>query len=97
MIKQHNINKYVAFKSWVQHTGNGGIHVWFMVTKQQYENIKNITNLAIDGVSYRIDVKANENSFLNVEPSNYTDKNKNNKDYSLIQNKVIGWNTRLDI
>ena len=59
MMKQHNINKFVEFKSWVQHTGNGGIHVLFEVTKEQYENIKNITNLEIDGIQYCIDVKAN--------------------------------------
>ena len=90
MMKQHNINKFVEFKSWVQHTGNGGIHVLFEVTKEQYENIKNITNLEIDGIQYCIDVKANEKSFLIVEPSNYTDNNNKNKYYSWYQNKVIG-------
>ena len=38
--------------------------------------IKNITNFVIHGISYSIDVKANENSFLIVEPTKYkTDNN----------------------
>ena len=52
------------------------------MTKEQYQNINNITNLIIDGVSYSIDIKCNENSFLIVEPSNYKDNNDKNKYYS---------------
>ena len=69
LMKLNNINKMDDFKSWVQQTGNNGYHILFKVTLEQYEQIKNITNLVIDGISYSIDVKANEKSFLIVEPT----------------------------
>jgi hypothetical protein len=76
LMKLNNINKMDDFKSWVQQTGNNGYHILFKVTLEQYEQIKNITNLVIDGISDSIDVKANENSFLIVEPTKYkTDNN----------------------
>ena len=76
LMKLNNINKMDDFKSWVQQTGSNGYHILFKVSLEQYEQIKNITNLVIDGISYSIDVKANENSFLIVEPTKYkTDNN----------------------
>ena len=51
------------------------------VTLEQYEQIKNVTNLVIDGISYSIDVKANENSFLIVEPTKYKTDNNNKRYY----------------
>ena len=76
LMKLNNINKMDDFKSWVQQTGSNGYHILFKVSLEQYEQIKNITNLVIDGISYSVDVKANENSFLIVEPTKYkTDNN----------------------
>ena len=89
LLKQHNIVKYVSFDTFIQHTGNNGLHYLFKVTLEQYENIKNITSLNIDGTNYSIDVKANENSFLIVEPSQYKDANNDIKYYSWFQNDNI--------
>ena len=65
MMKKHNINKFVEFISWVQLTGNGGIHVLFEVTIEHYKNIKNVTNFKIDSIQYCIHVKAYKRFFFN--------------------------------
>ena len=89
LLKEHNINNCVSFNTFIQQTGNCGFHYLFKVSNEQYENIKNITNLKIDSVSYCIDVKANENSFLVVEPSNYYDDKGTNKYYCWLKNDNI--------
>ena len=89
VLRENNIKNYVSFNTFIQQTGNKGLHYLFKVSLDQYENIKNITNLNINSVSYSIDVKANENSFLIVEPSNYNDDNNDNKYYKWLQNDNI--------
>ena len=89
LLKEHNINNRVSLNTFIQQTGNNGYHYLFKVTLKQYETIKNITGLIINGTSYSIDVKANENSFLIVEPSNYNDNNDNNRYYKWLKNDNI--------
>jgi ribosome biogenesis GTPase A len=89
LLKEHNINNCVSFNTFIQQTGNCGFHYLFKVSNEQYENIKNITNFKIGSVSYCIDVKANENSFLVVEPSNYCDDKGTNKYYCWLKNDNI--------
>jgi len=81
LLEHENINDIIELKTWIQKTGNNGYHILVNVTEEQYKQIKNSTGLIIDDVEYTIDVKANEKSFLVVEPSTYFDDENNEKSY----------------
>ena len=88
LISEHeNINKINKLKTWIQKTGNNGYHLLFKVTEEQYNQIKNINGLRIDGKKYTIDIKADENSFIVVEPSTYFDNKNNEKTYKWLNKK----------
>ena len=89
LLNDNNILNYVSIDTLIQQTGNKGFHYFFLATEEQYKNIKNITGLNIDGVEYSIDLKANENSFLIVEPTQYKDEYDNNKHYVFLNNNKI--------
>ena len=89
ILLKNKMNNFVAFDTFIQQTGNKGLHYLFKVSEEQYSLIKNITNLEIDGKNYSIDIKADENSFLVVEPSSYFDNNNKSYYYTWLKNKNI--------
>jgi len=70
ILKQKNCND---LETPTQKTGNNGLHLLFKVSEEQFQYIKPIISLKIDGKSYSIDVKA-ANGFIIVEPSTYNGK-----------------------